>query len=281
MLRISLITACRNPGPSLGLTLRSVLAQRGNFELEHLVQDGASSDGTRELVASYARAAPYPVRYISETDTGFYDAVNRGIARAHGDLIGLLNADDWLAYSSVLADVTTRLSTPGAPAALHADLNYVRLLTPVPSCSGDFASDFVSPPYCIVRNWRAGLGGRVRYRWGWMPPHPTVYVRREVYSSLGAYRTDFGSAADYEWMVRVFVAGSINSDYIPKVTVAMQTGGQSNRSLFARLKANRRDQDAWRVNHVNPSIFLRLLKPARKIPQFWCTRAVQQGAPHG
>jgi glycosyltransferase involved in cell wall biosynthesis len=283
--RVSLITACFNSVATLDRTLRSVSAQvgRSGFELEHIIQDGGSTDGTLERVAEYAHTARYSVAPVSRRDAGFYDAVNQAVARATGDIIGLVNADDWLADAQVLADVMRLFRDPSAPEAVYADLDYVRLSaekrdtvgTPTSASlhsrgAGPSPIDprpFIPPPYRVVRHWVAGRQGAASFRNGWMPPHPTVYVRREVYHALGGYRLDMASAADYEWLVRVFEKHRIRAAYLPRVTVKMLSGGQSNGTVGARLQANRNDRRAWDLNGLKPAPWFALAKPARKLHQ--------------
>jgi glycosyltransferase involved in cell wall biosynthesis len=264
--RVSLITACFNSVATLDRTLRSVSAQVGSsgFELEHIIQDGGSTDGTLERVAEYAHTARHCVAPVSRRDAGFYDAVNQGVARATGDIIGLINADDWLADAQVLADVVGLFREPLAPDAVYADLDYVRLSAE----QRDPAGTPTGP------SWHSrGAGPSPLDPRPFMPPpshpvpHPTVYVRREVYDALGGYRRDMGSAADYEWLVRVFEKHRIRAAYLPRVTVKMLSGGQSNGTMGARLEANRNDRRAWDLNGLKPAPWFAMAKPARKLHQ--------------
>jgi glycosyltransferase len=303
-----LITACYNAEATIGRTFQSVLAQQGDFELEHVIQDGGSMDGTIARIEDYIRVAKHRVSFASEPDRGFYDAINKAISRTSGDIIALINADDSLADVHVLEDVVRLFRDNSSLQAVYADLDYVSLprwSSPMPelgayvrprsardaglqaeprvriddqpfleeSAHQQFETvDYAPPVHQVVRRWVAGNCGKFSFRRGWMPPHPTVYVRREVYDQFGAYRLDMGSAADYEWMLRVFEKHRVKAAYLPRVTVKMLTGGQSNVSWKARWRANRKDREAWEMNGLKPSIWLSLLKPARKLRQFrWRT----------
>jgi len=255
MQKISILTAALNPGPGLRDCLESVAGQAlpGGVELEHLVLDGGSTDGTVGRLQSWASGVPGR-RYRSEADGGFYEALNGGIKMARGDIVGILNADDFYFDDMVLARVAEAFAGPGVD-GVYGDLVYI--------ASGGGRSGFR-----IKRYWKSGEFRRRAFLWGWMPPHPTVFVRREVYERSGGFRTDFQSAADYEWLVRVMVRDRASFQYIPRVLVAMREGGMSNRSLAARLAANRNDRRAWALNGLRPLPWTFLFKPLRKLPQW-------------
>jgi glycosyltransferase len=241
---ISVVTVARNAAGTIRDCLRSVASQSAP-PVEHLVIDGASDDGTCEA----ARAAG--VHVVSEPDRGLYDAMNKGLARATADVVGFLNADDVYAAPDVLARVADALSDPAADAC-YGDLEYV---------DGADASR-------VTRRWKAGPYDVARFRWGWMPPHPTFFVRRDVYERLGGFDLRFGSAADYELMLRFLVRHRIPARYVPSVLVRMRTGGVSNRSLGNRVAANRMDRLAWKANGLTPLPWTGVAKPLRKLGQF-------------
>jgi glycosyltransferase len=189
----------------------------------------------------------------STPDHGLYDALNGGLAKARGDLIGLLNADDFFAGGDVLGHILNRFSTPAID-GVYGDLLYVR------PRKGRLVQD---------RYWRSGDYGPGALRKGWMPPHPTLYLRRGVYERTGTFRIDFGSAADYEFMVRLMRSPGLTLAYLPEVLVCMQTGGLSNRSVAARWRAHRADWRAWKENKLCAGFSSLPLKPLRKVRQFW------------
>lgn len=210
--------------------------------------DGASSDATLAIAGEYP---DHFARIVSEPDEGLYCAMNRGLALATGDIVGILNADDFYVSGDVLAAVAEAFND-AAVAACYGDLEYV-------AADGER----------VVRRWRAGAFGRDKFFNGWMPPHPALFFRRSVYERFGLYREDLGTSADYEFMLRVFVKHGLTASYIPRVLVRMRQGGASNRSLGARWRANRGDALAWRVNGLRPRPWTVLAKPLRKAGQWW------------
>ena len=214
--------------------------------------------------------SPFTV-LISEPDNGIYDAMNKGIALATGDIIGILNADDFYADSRVLARVAAVFEDP-AVMGCYGDLVYVKERETL-NVNGEKSnpSPFtIHPsPFTLHRYWKAGSFDHTRFAWGWMPPHPTFFVRRSVYERYGTFRLDMGSAADYELMLRFLLKERIRAAYIPSVLVAMRTGGASNASLKSRLRANRMDRRAWKVNGLTPPPWTILCKPLRKLSQWF------------
>ena len=228
--------------------MESVLTQH-EVDLDYVVVDGASTDKTPDVVGKYQASLAC---YIREPDNGIYDALNKGINAASGDVIGFLHADDTLASPLALSAVVSKFDSDELD-AVYADLVYVDS----------------KEPQRVLRYWKSGAYDVRKFRRGWMPPHPTVYVRREVYERFGGYLTDHGSAADYECMVRLMVRHGIRVGYLPEVTVKMRVGGESNASLSNRMAANRADQLAWTRNGLRPPPLLRFTKPLRKLPQYW------------
>jgi len=252
---LSILTATLNVEGTIRDCLASVAEQElpAGVDVEHLVLDGGSGDGTVELLREW-QATGERRTFWSEPDEGLYAALNSGLQRASGDLIGILNADDYYPSPDVLASIAEHCAEESVMGC-YGDLIYV-------------TSDSTRADYRIVRDWRAGGHDRRSFWWGWMPPHPTLYVRRAGGEQTGPFRTDLGSAADYEWMLRTMVKEAIPLSYLPKRLVAMRQGGMSNRSLTARLKANRHDRRAWTVNGLRPYPWTLLCKPLRKIGQF-------------
>lgn len=246
-MKISLITVCYNSAKTIADTLDSVAAQ--DYEdLEHIIVDGASQDGTLTIAGKY----PHIAKLISEPDKGIYDAMNKGIACAAGDYIGFLNADDFYAHQQVVSHAATALCASSAD-ALYGDLQYI---TP-------------DQPFRVVRHWRAGSYRRQSFLYGWMPPHPTFLAHRGLFEQHGSFNTSLRSAADYELMLRFLYKHHAQAAYLPEVMVKMRTGGTSNASLRHRLFANREDSKAWAINGLRPYFFTVALKPLRKIKQWF------------
>jgi glycosyltransferase len=243
--KISIVTAVRNGAGTIADCLRSVREQRTGAE--HIVMDALSSDGTVDLIR---RTAP-GVRCISQGDRGIYDALNKGLALATGEIVGFLHADDFFADGDVLTWVREAIARSGAE-----------------SCYGDLAYVLARQPDRIVRFWRGGPFDARAFYAGWMPPHPAFFVRREIYERYGGFRLDVGTSADYELMLRFLLRHGVSSVHIPKLLVKMRIGGISNRSLSNRLRAHRMDRKAWEVNGLIPRPWTLPMKPLRKIGQY-------------
>ena len=246
-MRISVVTAVYNRAATIAQAIESVQAQSWASR-EHVIQDGRSTDGTLEIVR---RMADADTRIFSEPDNGLYDAINRGISNATGDVIGLMHSDDFFATPRALEMIASALENPDVDGA-YGDLQYVS------------ASD----PARVIRHWRAGEYAPHRLRKGWMPPHPTLYLRREVFERWGLYDTRYAIAADYDAMLRYLVKGGIRLAYVPEVLVKMRIGGESNRSLGRILRKSREDYRAMKANGVG-GIATLARKNLSKLRQFF------------
>ena len=251
-MRISVVTVCYNAAHTLVDAVDSVLGQTSDpsapFELEYIVVDGASTDGTLDLLARHRNRI---ATLISEPDNGLYDAMNKGIKAATGDVVAILNADDVYASTDVLARVAATFRDSGVE-AVYGDLNYV-------------TADNLSK---VTRRWNAGAYTQGAFRRGWMPPHPTLFIRRACYDRWGLFTLKLRSAADYELMLRFIHRHGMTLAYLPETLVLMRAGGVSNASFKHRIRAHREDWKAWRMNGYHPSPLTMLAKPLRKLPQF-------------
>jgi glycosyltransferase involved in cell wall biosynthesis len=246
-LKISVITVTYNSGATLEQTIRSVLEQ-SYPNIEYIIIDGLSTDNTLQIIDKYrSRIAGF----VSEKDQGLYDALNKGIARATGDVVALLHSDDFYISHTVIENYAA-LFTRENPDAVYSDLYYVD-------------KDNTDK---IVRKWKSGAYRPGAFINGWMPPHPTFFVKRSVYDQYGTFNPDFKSAADYELMLRLIEKHKIKLSYLPEYTVKMRTGGQSNVTVQNRIHANLEDRKAWEVNGLKPRFYTLYLKPLRKIVQF-------------
>ena len=250
-LQISIITAVKNRAATLGACLRSVQAQTWGT-VEHIVVDGGSTDGTLAVLAG--RRAQL-AKLICEPDRGVYDALNKGIRAASGDVVGFMHADDEFASDGVLERIAQAFEDPCVD-AVYGDLVYVDR----------------HDPARVVRYWRAGRYTRSQLANGWMPPHPTFYVRRSVYQRFGTFNTGYKIAADYENMLRILWGGGVSAVYIPEVLVRMRTGGVSNR-LLNMFRKTREDYAALRENGIGAVPAL-VLKNVTKLPQFMVKTSV-------
>ena len=242
-MRISIITATYNSSSTIKDTLESVRDQTYK-NVEHLIIDGLSKDDTLEIVGAY----PHVSKILSEKDKGIYDAMNKGISHANGDIIGILNSDDFYASPEVLSKVARAFEDPSID-AVYGDLQYVD--------HGNTQK--------IVRRWKAGNYTKKSFYYGWMPPHPSFFVRKKLYEQSGNFNLQLRSAADYEIMLRFLLKNNYKAAYIPEVLVKMRTGGMSNASLKNRLRANREDRMAWSLNGLKPWFFTLIMKPLREL----------------
>ena len=247
MLKISIITITYNSELTLAETLDSVINQSYQ-NIEYIVVDGKSTDRTLSIIQSRKNKIS---KIISEKDNGLYDALNKGIAMATGDIIGFLHSDDFYTHTQVIEHVASTFENSKAD-ALYADLWYVdREQTDK-----------------VIRTWKSGNYKHGQFLNGWMPPHPTFFVKKECYQKYGVFNLDFVSAADYELMLRFIHKYRIKLVYLPEVIVKMWVGGKSNISLKNRWKANQEDRKAWKINQIKPYFYTLYLKPLRKLIQF-------------
>lgn len=246
-MKISVITVAFNSVKTIGDTLASVASQTHPL-VEHIVIDGGSTDGTLDLLH---REGAHVARVVSGPDQGIYDAMNKGLRLASGDFVGFLNADDMFASRSVLAAIAHEAAAPARPDAIYGDLQYVA----------------TQPPHQIVRHWRSGPYSPARLGFGWMPPHPTFYLRRSRLEAIGEFDIGFRIAADYDFMLRCLNQPDFRVAYISEVLVRMRTGGASNRSLKALARKTTEDLTALRNNRIG-GIPTLVCKNLRKLPQF-------------
>ncbi len=245
--KISIITATFNRVDTLAEALASVAGQTWE-NVEHIVIDGASVDGTLHVIeAQRDRLAVL----VSEPDGGIYDALNKGFARSSGDVIGVLHSDDFYADERVLERVARVFADPAVD-GVYGDLDYVAK----------------ADPTRIIRRWRSGTYQRSRLTHGWMPPHPTLFLRRAVIQQWGGFDTSFSIAADYDAILRYLAKGNIRLAYIPEVLVKMRVGGASNQSLSHILRKSREDYLALRHNNVG-GLGALIWKNLSKLGQFF------------
>ena len=214
-MKISVVTASYNSETTIGYTIESFLAQ-SHREKEMLIIDGASSDGTLKIVESFRSDA---IRIFSERDAGVYDAMNKGLRLFEGDVVGFLNSDDTFHDSLTLADIAAGMSDADI---VYGDLNMV--------------TDHRTKR--IVREWRGGKFGRYSFQLGWVPPHPTFYVRSEVVEKVGEYDLSYKTTADYDYMLRAMALNDFRVRYLPRVIADFQMGGISTRGLGVTIRGN-------------------------------------------
>lgn len=245
-LKLSIITVCYNAELTIERCIRSVISQ-GYNNIQYIVIDGASTDGTLSLISKYKTQIDI---IVSEPDEGIYDAMNKGIAMAAGDVIGMLNADDVFANDDVLSDIAGAFASKEVD-LLYGDLNYLKH-------NGN-----------VFRKWVSGEYTPGLFNRGWMPPHPTFYCKRLLFAKFGNYNSEFGTAADYELMLRFIHAQQASIFYLRKVLINMYVGGVSNNSYIGRGKVLFLDFKAMYKNGVKYPPIALLLKRLTKISQFF------------
>jgi glycosyltransferase involved in cell wall biosynthesis len=245
-LKISLITVVYNARDTIDKCIRSVAAQ-SHTDIEYIIIDGGSTDGSLEIINHFKAHIHI---FVSEPDHGIYDAMNKGIILSSGDIIGTLNADDYFADESALSAVAQSFSSSGV------DIVYGNL-------------DYVNKRGDITRKWHSQQCGNNSFNWGFMPPHPTFYCKRELFGKFGSYSLEYGSAGDYELMARFMHQYRASSCYLDKVMVKMLNGGVSNGSLKNRFSAWGADFRAMRRNGLRYPLLALFLKPLRKLGQFF------------
>ena len=245
-MKISVVTVSFNAAATIADTIASVQAQ-DHAELEHIVIDGASTDGTQAIVD---RMADHRTVFVSEPDRGLYDAMNKGIARASGDVIGILNADDFYAHASVLSHV----------AACFAEAS------PVDAVLGDLAFLAHDPAERrLGRRYRSRRFRPGRIAWGWMPAHPSMFVTRDAYSRVGPYRTDYRISADYEFVARAFGRYGLSYRHLEEILVLMRPGGISTRGVRSKWIINVESVRACRDNGIRSNLLMIMTKYPLKI----------------
>lgn len=246
-MKISLITVVYNGERFIRDCIESVLAQDYK-QIEYIFIDGASKDNTFKIAQEYKNRIDI---LISEPDKGMYDALNKGIKLATGDVVGILNADDMLADSNVISQVIAGFELENSD-AIYGDLNYIH-------------------PQSLktIRKWKSKVASANDIEMGWMPAHPTLYIKRALFEQYGFYSLNFGSAADYELMVRYLYRHQIKTTYLPLLMVNMRTGGMSNSTIKHRYDALINDYEALKVNGVPLPARALVLKKLQKLKQFF------------
>ncbi len=246
-MKVSIITVTLNSQSHLEECIQSVIAQ-DHDDIEYIVVDGKSIDETLHIIQKYQEHISH---FLTETDRGMYDAINKGISMATGDVVGILNSDDILASNDVISAIVKAFEEQKTD-TLYGDLEYVE--------SADMDN--------IYRVWKGKPYKRSRFKTGWMPAHPTFYVKRQLIEKYGGYENHFYSAADYEFMSRYLFKHKLTSYYLPMLLVKMRRGGQSNNNLKKRLRANRRDYLAMKRNKIPFPFLVSILKPLSKLHQY-------------
>jgi len=248
-MKVTLITATYNSEKNIKTCLDSVTYQ--NFKnIEHLIIDGNSSDNTLSIINVYQQNYPF-IKVVSEEDEGIYDALNKGINLASGDIIGFVHSDDFLQSTDILNDIVSMIISQNLD-GVYGDLQYIDK----------------NNPQKVFRNWKSCEFNKSLLRKGWMPPHPTLFLRREVYEKHGFFDLYYKISADYDFMLRVFNDSELKFGYLPKVITRMRVGGASNRNLKNIILKTKEDYRAIKRNNIGNFTTL-ITKNTSKLKQFF------------
>lgn len=247
---VSIITVTYNSDKYINDTIESILNQTYN-NIEYIIVDGLSTDNTLDIINSYKHKFNGRMKLISEKDKGIYDAMNKGILKAEGEIIGILNSDDFYVSNFVIEKVVNTFLNNNID-SVYSDLEYV---DPINTDK-------------IIRKWKAGKYIKGKYILGWHPPHPTFFVKKEIYDTYGAFDLNFEIASDYEIMLRFLEKYNISTYYIPEILIKMRMGGKSNANLQNIFKANLESLKALKKNRLKGSFITIICKLFRKLLQY-------------
>ena len=248
IVKISIITICKNSASTIESTIKSVINQ-SDQSFEYIIVDGCSNDSTLEIIEQYKSKVD---KFVSEPDSGLYDAMNKGIELAEGEIIGFINSDDYYVNEKVIENIRHSFIDSGAD-SVYGDIQYVDK----------------DNPDKVIRNWVAGKYNIKKFFFGWMPPHPSFFVKSQIYKKFGKFNLRLRFSADYELMLRFLLKHRISAYYFPQCVIKMRIGGQNNKSLKNRLKANYEDRLAWKINKLKGGFLASAMKPVSKIHQYF------------
>ena len=248
-MKISIITVVYNNEATIREAIESVLNQTYP-NIEYVIIDGKSKDNTVAIIEEYKDRLGY---FSSEKDKGLYDAMNKGIQAATGDVIGILNSDDLYQDTNVIADIMKQFNSDPSLDIVYGDLVYVK-------------KEDISK---VVRNWKSKTYYPKFFDHGNVPPHPSLFVKNTVYKEVGVFNLDFKIAADYEFMLRIFKKHNFNTCYMSRLMVRMRLGGESNGNINSIAKQNKEVIRAWKINDLSPSFLLMPYRIVKKIAQFF------------
>ena len=248
--KISIITVCYNSSKTILDTIRSINSQSYQ-NIEHVFIDGLSLDNTVEIIRLNTKRENL---IISDKDSGLYDAINKGILNAKGDFIGLLHSDDILPSPEIVSDLIAKIHDENLD-GVYGDLQYVDK----------------NKTQIVIRNWKSSEFNKSLLKKGWMPPHPTLFLKKEVYKNHGLFDLSYKISADYDFMLRVFNDSELKFGYLPKLITRMRVGGASNRSLKNIIRKTKEDYIAIKRNNIGNFTTL-ITKNTSKLKQFFGTR---------
>jgi len=253
-MKISLITAIYNNRENIHSCINSVLSQSFK-DIEYIIIDGGSNDGSIELIRENELQITKDLQkfiFVSEPDSGIYDAINKGINLASGEIIGLLHSDDVFYNEFVIEKIVNVFNNRNVD-SVYGDLEYV-------------SKEDLNK---VFRYWKAGEFKYKILKQGWMPPHPTFFIKKKIYDEFGSFNHLFSIAADYELIMRFLYKNKISIAYLPEVMVKMRVGGASNKSIKNIFRKSFEDYQSLKINGINTPLITLFLKNIRKLPQFF------------
>lgn len=245
-MKLSILTVCLNSQATIADTITSVLNQEFT-DFEYIIFDGGSTDSTVDIVRSFGNR----IQLIQGHDKGIFDAMNQAIGCASGDIIGILNSDDFYSHSKVLKKVNEQFDSTGTD-SVYGDLLYVQR----------------ENTRKLWRDWVAGNFDKNKFKTGWAPPHPTFFVKKRIYEKYGIFDSRFDISGDYELLLRFLYRYDVSTTYIPEYLVHMRAGGNSSNNFKSRLKSLHEDRLSWRRNNLKQYVYTIPCKVLRKIPQY-------------
>lgn len=259
-MKVSIITATYNSAATILDTVKSVLSQT-HRDIEYIIIDGNSNDSTLELLQPYATRI---AKIVSEPDKGIYDAMNKGISLATGDVIGILNSDDFFTSDNIIENLVHEFKEDPELQAIYGDVHFVKE-PDLDTCVRYYSSAIFSPRM---------------FRFGFMPAHPSFYMRRDCYQKHGGYNLNYKIAADYELLVRYIYGHRIKTKYLKKDFVTMRVGGISTKNVHNRLLISREDVKACRDNGIYTNLFFISFKYLYKVFEFRWWHSLRSQTPH-
>ena len=248
-MKLTIITATFNSAYGINKCMDSILNQ--DYEnIEYIIIDGESKDLTLKIISKKQKTHS-SIKLISEPDLGIYDALNKGLSVASGDIIGFVHSDDFLKSNNIIGDIVSKIKSENLD-GVYGDLQYV-----------DKKNTQI-----VIRNWKSSEFNKSLLKKGWMPPHPTLYLKKEVYENHGLFDLSFKISADYDFILRVFNDSELKFGYLPKVITIMRVGGASNRSLKNIIRKTKEDYRAIRRNNIGNFTTL-ITKNTSKLKQFF------------
>jgi len=247
MKKVSIITVTYNCAATLLSTIKSVNQQTARSNIEYIVIDGQSTDNTLEIIHNNEKSID---KWISEPDTGIYDAMNKGLSIANGEWLGFLHADDLFYNNNVIEDLLNQSEQTGCN-VVYGNLNYIK----------------TEPSFQVIRYWQSQAFNTSLLKRGWMPPHPTVYLKKDLADKVGQFNTQFKISADYDYMLRLFSNPKAQSLFMDNTMINMRIGGVSNNSLKNIIRKSYEDYKALKNNNIGGLIAL-FIKNFSKLTQF-------------